>query len=355
VVQGAAPVFSSDNPSVATVGTNGVIRAVTPGTANVSAAYGGTSTAVRVTVVRDQRGELQSLQVMADSVVTDWRAGVQAVAVRGVNGFGQTVCPTLTLQSSDRAVATARNAGACRIEVVPSFTGETVITVEADGRTDTFQVRITSDAQIAFISARPTSAQLVAGATVSYTVKVLDQSSQPIANQRVSFETSVGSLSANSVVTGADGTATVQWQIPTDLTAVGQNHWFAFRAVLPNGVLAWRDETVFINGASLAAMALYRSNGSGWTRLDTSAITAFAYSYVNLGASGLDQYGNLRVDDFTFTLTGPWIGWSCGGAAGTRDTSGIEYTCFYSYPGQTVTMKATAPDGQNQSVQVTFN
>jgi hypothetical protein len=355
VVQGATPVFSSDNPSVATVGTDGVIRAVTPGTANVSAAYGGTSATVRVTVVGDRRGELQSLQVMADSVVTDWRAGVQAVAVRAVNGFGQTVCPTLTLRTSDPTVATARMAGACRIEVVPLFTGEAVITAEADGRTDTFRVRITSNGQIAFISARPTSAQLVAGGTVSYTVKVLDQASQPIANRRVSFEASVGTVSANSVVTGEDGTATVQWHIPTDLTVLGQNHWFAFRTLLPNGVLAWRDETVFINGASLAEIVLYRSSGSGWTRLNANAFTAPAYTFTNVGASGLDQYGNIRTTDFTFSLTGPWLGWSCGTSNGTRDASGIEYTCFYSYPAQAVTVKATAPDGQNKSVQVTFN
>lgn len=355
VVQGATPVFSSDNPGVATVGTDGMVRGVTPGTATIRATYGASSATVQVTVAADRRNELQSLQVMADSVVTDWRAGVQAVAVRAVNGFGQTVCPALTLQSSDRSVATVRTAGPCRIEVVPMFTGEAVITVESDGRTDTFRVRITSNAQIAFISARPTSAELVAGATVSYTVKVLDQASQPIANQRVSFETSIGSVSATSVMTGADGTATVQWQIPTHLKDVGQNHWFAFRALLPNGVLVARDETVFINGASLAEIVLYRSNGSGgWTRVDAPSFTTPGYTFTNVGASGLDQYGNVRTADFTFTLTGPVLGWSCNTSNGTRDASGVEYTCFYSYPGQTITMKATAPDGQNKSVQVMF-
>jgi hypothetical protein len=328
VVQGAVPVFSSDNPGVATVGTDGVVRGVTPGTATIRASYGASSATVQVTVAADRRSELQTLDVMADSVVTDWRAGVQVVAVRAVNGFGQTVCPAITLRTSDRAVATARTAGPCRIEVVPNFTGEAVITVDADGRT---------------------------GATVSYTVKVLDQASRPIVNQRVSFEASVGSVSANSVITGEDGTATVQWQIPTDLRGLGQNHWFAFRALLPNGVLVARDETVFIDGASLAEIVLYRTSGSGWTRLDAAAFTAPAFTFVNLGASGLDQYGNVRTVDFTFALTGNWWAWSCNTSNGTRDASGIEYTCFYSGPGNTVTMRATAQDGQNKSVQVTFN
>jgi uncharacterized protein YjdB len=355
VVQGAVPVFSSGNPAVATVGTDGVVRGVTPGTATIRASYGASSATVQVTVAADRRNELQSLQVMADSVVTDWRAGVQAVAVRAVNGFGQTVCPTLTLRTSDRAVATARTAGPCRIEVVPNFTGEAVITAEADGRTDTFRVRITSNGQIAFISARPTSAQLVAGATVSYTVKVLDQASRPIANQRVSFEASVGTVSANSVVTGEDGTATVQWQIPTDLRNLGQNHWFAYRALLPNGVLVAREETVFINGASLAEIVLYRGSPGAFTRLNSAAITVPGWSSVYLGASGLDQYGNVRTANFTFALTGTHYGWSCGGSDGTRDAFGVEYTCFYGPSGATTTLTATAPDGQQKSVKVIFN
>ena len=354
-VQGAALVFSTDNASVATVGTDGVVRGLAPGTARVTAAYGGSTATVAVTVTPDRRNELQALEVMVDSLVTDWRAGVQTVSVRASNGLGQTVCPALTLRTSDRSIATARTAGACRIEVVPMFTGEATITVEAEGRTDSFRVRITSSGQIAFISSRPTADQLVAGATVSYTVKVLDQNSRPIGNQRVHFETSVGTLSSNSVVTGEDGTATVQWQIPTDLRRLGQNHWIAYRVPLANGDLAWRDEDVFINGASLAEIQLYRRNGTGFTRLDASSITAPSYIFLEVGASGLDQYGNVRATDFTFTLSGSWGGWGCGTGAGTRHSSGVEYTCFYSYPGNTVTLTATAAGGQQKSVQVVFN
>lgn len=352
VIPGAAPVFSSDNPNVATVSTDGVVRGVTPGTARITAAYGGSTATVTVTVVGDQRNAVQSLEVMVDSLVTDWRAGVQFVAIRAVNAFGQTVCPDLTLRSSDRSIVTARMAGPCRIEVDPNFTGEATITAEVDGRTDTFRVRVTSSGQIAFISARPTSDELVAGGTVSYTVKVLDQNSRPIANQRVHFETSVGALSSNSVVTGEDGTATVQWQIPTDLRNLGQNHWIAYRVPLANGVLAWRDETVFINGASLTDIILYRGTGGSFTRLDANSITVPGWSSVTVGASGLDQYGNIRATDFNFSITGGYNFWDCGGSNGTRHTSGIEYTCYYRSPG-TTTLTATA-EGRQKSVQVIF-
>jgi hypothetical protein len=362
VLQGAALAFSSDNPSVAAVGTDGVVRAVTPGTANVSAAYGNRSATVRVTVLANRRNELQSLEVMADSVVGDWRAGAQMVAVRAVNGFGQTVCPELTLQSSNRSVATVQEAGACRIQVNPVFPGIATIMVSADGRTDTFHVRVTSSGQIAFISARPTSEQLVAGATVSYTVKALDQNNQPIANQRVNFAVAVGTLSADSVLTGADGTATVQWTIPTDLRALGQNQWVAFRALLPNGVLASRNETVFINGASLAEILVYGApgwmNAAGLRLLETPVVRADAqWNEATVGASGQDQYGNVRIEDFTFSIPGGNAAFDFGCTPqGQLLASGIEWTCVArSGGGPSATVRATAAGGQHRDVQVLFN
>lgn len=357
VMQELTPVFSTDNPSVATVGADGTVRALSPGTANVTAAYGGTSATVKVTVAADRRGDLQNLTVLADSVVADRRAGVQAVAFRGMNGYGQPVCPQLSLRSSDPSVATARMGGTCRIEIVPAIAGTTTITVEADGRTDTFLVRVTSTGATSFFSARPTSEELVAGATVSYTVKVLDQTSRPVAGQAVNFEVGVGSLSATTVVTGEDGTATVQWQIPTDLREWGQTSWISYRTTHQNGAVGGRTEDVFINGASLAEIILYSSSGSGstLTRVTADSLVAPGYSYVDVAASGLDQYGNVRAVDFTFSAAGgsQYWSWSCGGPAGTRLSSGLEYTCIYSYPGA-VTVTARAPNGVQRSVRIRF-
>jgi hypothetical protein len=357
VQQGAAVVFRTSNPFVATVDTEGTVRATGPGTATVSVlAPGATTAAVKVTVAPDPRSELRSLEVMADSLLADRRAGVQIVSVRAFNGLGQAVCPALTLQSSDRTVAVARPAGACRIEIEPLFVGETTITAASGGHTDTFLVRVTNSGQIAFFSARPSSEQLVAGATVSYTVRMLDQTSQPIANRRVNVDVSVGALSASTVTTGEDGTATVQWHIPTDLRNWGQNHSITLRALLPNGTVASQTENVFIDGASLADIRLYRrDNTGGFTQLATSSIGAQGYTFTDVGAGGVDQYGNVRAADFTFALSGPYGGWGCGADAGTRHSSGVEYTCFYGYPGTSVTLTATAVGGGgSRSVQVNF-
>src|SRR3712207_2563051 len=48
VMQGQAVVYSTDNVSVATVDANGMVRGTGPGTANVTAAHGGSTATVRV-------------------------------------------------------------------------------------------------------------------------------------------------------------------------------------------------------------------------------------------------------------------------------------------------------------------
>jgi uncharacterized protein YjdB len=50
VMQGLTPVYSTDNPAVATVGPDGMVRGVSPGTANVRATYGTSAASVKVTV-----------------------------------------------------------------------------------------------------------------------------------------------------------------------------------------------------------------------------------------------------------------------------------------------------------------
>ena len=69
---------------------------------------------------------------------------------------------------------------------------------------------------------------------------------------------------------------------------------------------------------------------------------------------GVDQYGNARVVDWTFsaTSTGQYWFWSCGGTIGWSLGSG-EYTCFYSYPGD-LNVTARAASGEQRSVRFLF-
>jgi uncharacterized protein YjdB len=358
VVPGAVLAFSTDNPAVAAVGTDGVVRGVTPGTASVMAAYGSSSAAVQVTVTANRREQVQVLEILADSLVADRRAGVQVVAVRATNGFGQTVCPSLILQSSDPSVATARMAGTCRIEVTPLFTGETTITAEADGgSTDTFRVRVTNTGAVVFFDQRPAAASLVAGDTVSYTIQALNGAGNPIVGQRVNLDVSAGGLLTSAVTTDSAGNATVRWVLPVNLRELGHTHTISYRAPLPNGGTASGSESVFVNGAALASITLYYS--VGWQNQSfievpaSGSIQVPSYYDVNVGARGKDRYGNDRVTDFSFSVgpNVPW--WSCGGSAGTVSSSGIEYTCIWG-GSATYTVTAIGGQGVQKSVQVIY-
>lgn len=356
LIEGLVPVFSTDNPAVATVGTDGLVRGLGPGTAGVTAAYGTASATVRVTVTPNQLGEVQSLRLMADSLLADVRGGVQAVAVQAFNGVGQPVCPQLFIRSSHPSVATARAGDACRVEVVPVFPGEAIITAAAGGHSDSVRVRVTNAGEIAFFSNGPGPAALIAGNTVSYSVRALDQTSRPIANQPVLFAVSVGTASPATAMTDSSGTATVQWALPTDLRAWGQTHSISFRTRLPSGATVWVTETVYVDGASLAEIILYSAPGHGnrdLVRVDADSLVAAANGYVTLGASAVDQYGNARATTFAFSAVGASWYWGCSATVGQSLPSGIRYTCLYGYP-TPVTFTATAGNGRQRSLRILF-
>jgi hypothetical protein len=352
VMPGRLPVFVSTDPAIASVSATGAVRGMAPGAVEVSAAYGVSVARVRVTVSADRRSQVQLLEVLADTVVVDVRAGVKTVAVRALDGFGALVCPQLTLVTANVSVADVRAAGACRLQVEPRFAGETLVTASADERTDTFVVRVTSTGDVVFIAARPSTAEVVAGATVSYTVKVLDKALTPRVGHPVHLDPSVGVLSASTVTTGADGTATVQWTLPIQLGRWGQWHTIHYRTQLPNGTIAGSNEQVWVDGTSVAEIMLYLAVGSYNLNIQpvrTSSVTVPAGD-VTIAAAALDPYGNVRRTHLTFTSSAAVTLWPCGDSL----EAGIEHRCFNGGTGTTTTVTVTAPDGQWKSVQLVF-
>lgn len=345
VMEGLRPSFSSSNPSVVSVDANGSVRALSTGTADITARYGTLTATVKVTVGNDLRSFTRSLDVLADSVAADIRVGSQAVAIRAFNGLGQPVCPAVTVQFSDPSVALVTQNG-CSLVVTPRFAGRTTVRVSADDVSDTFVVNVTSTGMTALFSSRPASSALFAGNTVSYSVRVLNSLGSGIAGHRVAFDVSAGTLSASSATTDSAGYATVQWTLPTNLRQLGNTQWIGFSTVLPNGVVSARFETVFINGAAAASLTLYRRSPQGSLQaITTSSITLPAYSDVFLGARAEDQYGNIRVEDFSLTLPGAFK------YAEYQSSDGIEYAEFYTSAPKTTTFTVTG-GGVSKSVSV---
>jgi len=352
VVQGVTPTFVSDNPGVATVDAAGMVRGVSPGTANVKAAYGSASATTKVTVARDERGFVQTLDVLADSLAVDVRAGTQTLSLRAFNGYGQPVCPSVGVRSSDPSVVTATSAGGCRLNVTPQFAGVATLTFTSDAGRDSVRVRVTSNGSFAFISTRPDAAQLVAGNTVTYVVRVLDAAGNPLADRTVNFDASAGGLSATRGTTDATGTVTVRWTLPTNLRVLGSYQTFYFRTVLPNGLVAGSNEIVMVNGGPPVSLTLFRSNSSEYIPITGTSISLPLYQYHYLGASAFDQYGNPVSELFDLKVTSPAY-LACGG--GNYFPATFVSTCLYAYELGTATFTAKAlSNGLSKSVNVVF-
>jgi hypothetical protein len=352
-MEGVSPTFTSDAPGVAFVDASGLVHAVAPGIATITASYGGATAQTRVTVTRNERGFVRSLELMADSLAVDTRMGVQSVTVRAFNGTGQQVCPALAIHSSDASVATAVAAGGCRLDVTPAFPGEATITVTADGVSDSVRVRVSSDGMTAFVSSRPAPATVFAGNTVPYTVRVIDERGNGIAGRVVNLDVTTGTLSATRVVTGADGTATVQWTLPTQLNDVGRFHSFRMRTQLPNGSVIARSDDVFIDSSTLTTLNIFLRNPAtgALTPLDPATpVSVPIFQHVYFAVSGADQYGNqVAPQSLVMTHTGPGFRTCSPTVVDTYVVS-----CLYSFDYGTTRLTVTG-NGLSRTASFLFN
>jgi len=347
-MSGGSVAYSSDNPSVASVDPGGMVRAISPGTANVTAAYGSVKATARVTVDRDERALVKTLDVLADSVSFDVRAGTQTLVVQGYNGFGQPVCPSLTVRSSDPSVVTAGPAGGCRISVVPQFRGTATLVVQADRGADSVRVRVTSDGALAFVSSRPAASEMFAGNTVTYGVKVMDSAGKPFAGRAVRFDVSAGTLSALTGTTDSAGVVTVKWTLPTDLRTLGNYQTFFFRTVLPNGLVGGGNDPAYVNPGPAVTLSMVQYTSSGLTPLaENSTLSLPLYAFAYVGAAAADAYGNPSTG-VSFSYTGP--GYTCG----TFQLGGATLLCVYSYSPGTGTLTASAGE-VSKSVILAFH
>jgi hypothetical protein len=347
-MSGGSVAYSSDNPTVASVDPGGVVRAVSPGSANVTAAYGSVKATAKVTVDRDERGLVKTLDVLADSVSFDVRAGTQTLVVQGYNGFGQPVCPSLSVHSSDPSVVTAAPAGGCRISVAPQFRGTATLVVQADRGADSVRVRVTSDGALAFLSSRPAASAMFAGNTVTYGVKVMDSAGKPLAGRAVKFDVSAGSLSALTGTTDSAGVVTVKWTLPTDLRTLGSNQVFSFRTVLPNGLVSGGNDLTYVNAGPAVTLTMFQYTSAGLTPLAANSTLSFPlYDFAHVGAAAADAYGNPSTD-ISFSYTGP--GYTCG----TFRFGEATLLCVYTYSPGAGTLTASS-GGVSKSVILDFH
>lgn len=139
-VPGATFVWSSSNPSVATVSGSGLVSAVTAGTASITASSGGKSASANLTVNTPAPAAVATVALSPGSVTLD--AGKTATVTATLKDAAGNVLTgrSITWSSSNSGVATVSASGV----VTAVASGSATVTATSDGKSATMAVTVTT-------------------------------------------------------------------------------------------------------------------------------------------------------------------------------------------------------------------
>ncbi len=204
-VVGAVVTWQSNEETVATVSSSGLVTAVMNGTAQITATAGSASASAEVRVMQSAGSivitpEMATLMSIGETV---------QLAARVLDQNGQPVAgAVVTWQSSDQEVASVSSSGL----VTAVMNGTAQITATAGSASARAEVRVMQTAGSILIT--PEMATLMSiGETVQLTASVLDQNGQPVAGAVVTWqsnEETVATVSSSGLVTAVmNGTAQI--------------------------------------------------------------------------------------------------------------------------------------------------
>ena len=349
----ARAVFTSDDPGVAAVDTSGMVRGVSAGTANVTAAFGKAKAVTRVTVVRPE-GPVRRFSLQADSVLLGVNGQAVEVLVRWASANGESECPPLDVRSDAPIAGIIQIRDPCRLSIRGTALGRAVVTASAEGATDTLRIIVSRVAS----QARFASSDVVStlGIITRLSVYVTDETGHPIGGQTVHFAVTAGTLSeASTVSTGYSGVAEVLYNPPTNLRRDGSEHQASFSATMADGTVVTGTAPIKVNPGRYNGLLFYRRNNATgvFERFDGNTLTAAPGEEVAIGMRGDDGYGNAREvyvgggfsqnNDFVDVQVSPYTARVCG-MIGTKDREGnaLAYTCVRLDSAGTVHVRAQA-------------
>ena len=209
---------------VATLSATGVVTAVANGMATIQAAAGGVTASTSVAVAQavesvqvsagdGQTGEVGAvLPAVIEAQVNDVRSNpiAEVKVAFGVTAGGGSM--------AEATVATDANGRASTVWTLGTVAGATqTVTVSSAGQTVAFTATAVAAAadSLARVSGNNQSAPASTPLDASLVVRVVDPFGNPVAGQLVDFAIAGGggSVSANSVISDADGRATTQWTL----------------------------------------------------------------------------------------------------------------------------------------------
>ena len=205
VLTGQIITYSSSNPSVATVSSQGVVTGNSPGTATITAVSGGGTGTASVTVTPVPVATV-SVTPSPTSVVVG--STVQLTATP-LDANGQPLTGrTVTWTSGAPGLASVSSNGL----VTGLAAGDAVIIASIDGKQGTALVSVQTVA-VATVSVTPATASTTVGQTVTLTATTLDAAGNVLTGRIVGWSSSdnaIATVSSSGVVTGvAAGTATI--------------------------------------------------------------------------------------------------------------------------------------------------
>jgi uncharacterized protein YjdB len=197
--------WSSDNSAVASVSATGVVTALTPGSATITAQSEGKTGTAAISV---SRVPVASIAVAPGSASLVVGGSVTLVPIVKDASGAVLTDRTVAWTSSDVGVAVVSTSGA----VTGIAPGSATITAASEGKTGTSAVTVVPTA-IASVTLQPDAATIRVGASTTLTPTVKDVTGAIVSDREITWTSSnvaVATVSSTGVVTGrAVGTATI--------------------------------------------------------------------------------------------------------------------------------------------------
>ncbi len=215
---GRPVLWSSTNASVATISAQGLVTAVAPGTATITAAVEGKTASATVTVSPPPVASVRVAPATASIVIN----AVQQFTASALDADGNVLTGRpVTWSSTNAAAATVSAAGL----VTGVAQGSATIVATVEGKSATAAVVVTAPA-VSSVTVSPSTASVITGATQPFTATLRDAAGVLLPGREVSWTTSgpeiatisstglltavaAGSVTVTATSEGKSGTATV--------------------------------------------------------------------------------------------------------------------------------------------------
>ena len=342
---GRAVTWTSSNQNVAVVNASGLVTAIAPGGATITAISEGVVGATQVTVSAPA-------STVASVVVTPGSASVQvggtttlSAAVLGANG-APLAGKTVTWSSSNGAVASVSGSGV----VTGVAAGTATITATSDGKSGSSLITVTTSAPppppppptqapVATVAVSPASAAIRVGGAVNLSAIARDSAGAILTGRPVTWATSnaaVASVSSTGVVTGISAgnatiTATSEGKSGTAQVAV---------SVVPVATVTVSPTTASVQTGATTTLTATTRDSAGATLTGR----AIAWSSSNTAVATVSSAGvvtGVAAGSATITAT----------SEGRSGTAQVTVTAAAPAPVATVTVSPTSASIQTGSTQ----